>query len=329
MTDGEGVSNDEGLLDPIGDEMRDPTEDKTDDLPVAAAGDEGETATSGTAVDQDEGSIADELTWLGRGFFQPLYSMQFYRAAVQKSLIDAVLFFVVFGTLLTIISTINLSRNLGSAADDIEQAFASGEFPEIVIENGLATVRARQPLILMDGDGSIVILDTSGTYQSIDTSRYSQGLLLTRNSLHAYSDGDYQVVQLADLNGAFGNPIVISRDTALDFWRSFTSIFSVAAFIGIGLWNLVIRFMWLTFLAVLIWGVLSAINMRSDYGPVLTVGIYALVPAVYISFLLGLIGISFCGFQSGLLLVIWVVVSKWVLNVDSYVTPPPPEQATA
>ncbi len=87
--------------------------------------------------------------------------------------------------------------------------------------------------------------------------------------------------------------------------------------------------MWLTFLAVLIWGVLSAINMRSDYGPVLTLGLYALVPAVYISFLLGLIGISFCGFQSGLLLVIWVVVSKWVLNVDSYVTPPPPEQATA
>ena len=190
-------------------------------------------------------------------------------------------------------------------------------FPEIVIENGIATVRARQPLILMEGDGSVVILDTSGTYQSIDTSRYSQGFLLTRTSLHAYSDGDYQVVQLADLNSAFSNPIVISRDTALDFWRSFTSIFSVVAFIGIGLWNLVIRFMWLTFLAVLVWGVLSAFNMRSDYGPVLTVGIYALVPATYISFLLGLIGISFCGFQSGLLLVIWAIVARLVLKTET------------
>jgi hypothetical protein len=282
-----------------------------------------------TRVSNEEGGIAAELTWLGRGFFQPLYSMRFYRDAVQKSLIDAVMFFVVFGTLLTIISTINLSRNLGSAADDIEQAFASGEFPEIVIENGLATVRARQPLILMEGGGSIIILDTTGTYQSIDTSRYSQGFLLTRNSLHAYSSGDYQVVQLADLNSAFGNPIVVNRETALDLWRSFASIFSVVAFLGIGLWNLAIRFMWLTFLAVLIWGVLSAINMRSDYGPVLTIGIYVLVPAVYISFLLGLIGISFCGLQTGLLLVIWVLVSRWVLNVDSSVAPPPPEQATA
>lgn len=265
-------------------------------------------------VDPAEGGIVEDLAWLSRGFFQPLYTLQFYRAATQKSLIDAILFFVAFGTLLTIISTFNLSRNLGSVADDIGQAFATGEFPEIVIENGLATVRARQPLILMEGDGSIVILDTSGTYKSIDTGRYSQGFLLTRNSLHAYSDGDYQVVQLSDLNSAFGNPIVVNRETALDLWRSFASIFSVVAFLGIGLWNLAIRFMWLTFLAVLIWGVLSAINMRSDYGPVLTVGIYALVPAVYISFLLGLIGISFCGFQSGLLLVIWVVVARLALK---------------
>ncbi len=261
-------------------------------------------------IDPNEGSITSELAWLGRGFFQPLYSLQFYRTAVQKSLIDAILFFAVFGTFLTIISIVNLSRNLSSAAEDIEQAFASGEFPEITIANGLATVRARQPLILLEGEGSIVIIDTSGTYQTIDTSRYFQGFLLTRNSLHTYSDGDYQVIQLADLNSVFGNPIVINRDNALDFWRSFTSIFSVVAFIGIGLWNLVIRLMWLIFLAVLVWGLLSAFNMRSDYVPVLTIGIYALVPAVYISFLLGLIRISFCGIQTGLLLVIWVVVAR-------------------
>lgn len=267
-------------------------------------------------IDSTEVGIVDELGWVGRGFFQPLYNLQFYRAATQKSLIDAILFFIVFGTLLTIISTFNLSRNLRSAADDIRQAFASGEFPEIVIENGLATVRARQPLILLEEPGTIVILDTTGAFQSIDTSRYSQGFLLTRDRLHAYSDGEYQVVQLRDLNDIFGNPIVINRETALNFWRSFTSIFSVAAFIGIGLWNLAVKFMWLTFLAVLVWGVLSAFNTRSEYGPVLTVGIYALVPAVYLSFLLGQIGISFCGLQTGLLLVIWVLVARWVSKAD-------------
>ncbi len=326
-------------LDPEEDGMRDSAESNTGDQPLDAGGGEiegGASEASGRAAagrnesaiapgrneggitpDPDEGSIASELAWLGSGFFQPLYSLQFYRAAVQKSLIDAILFFAVFGTLLTIISAVNLSRSLSSAAEGIEQAFASGEFPEITIANGLATVRARQPLILLEGEGSIVIIDTSGTYQTIDTSRYFQGFLLTRNSLHVYADGDYQVVQLADLNSAFGNPILINRETALDLWSSFTSIFSVAAFIGIGLWNLVIRMMWLAFLAVLVWGGLSAFNLRSDYGSVLTVGIYALVPAVYLSFLLGLIGIGFCGVQTGLLLVIWVVVARMGLK------PPP------
>ena len=342
MTDGDGLSNGGTNLDRIGGETSESAEDQTDDLPVDAKGGEregvsdeaigdkaaaqnasrGEGPGAGSEMNagQNEGGIADELAWLGRGFFQPLYSLQLYRAAAQKSMIDAILFFVVFGTLLTIISTINLSRTLGSAADDIEQAFASGEFPEIVVQNGLATVRARQPLILMEGGGSIIILDTSGRYQSIDTNRYSQGFLLTRNSLHTYSNGDYQVVQLSDLNSAFGDPIVVNRESALNLWRSFASVFSVVAFIGIGIWNLAIKFMWLTFLAVVIWGAMSAFNIRSAYGQVLTIGIYALVPAVYVSFLLGLIGISFCGLQSALLVAIWTFVGRMTLKPGE--TPP-------
>ncbi len=277
-------------------------------------------------IDPAEGGMVDDLTRLGRGFFQPLYSLRFYHAAVGKSLVDAILFFVALATLLTIISTFSLTRDLGTVSDDIERAFASGAFPEIVIENGLATVRGRQPLILLDEQGTIVVLDTTGVYKSIDTGRYSQGLLLTRDSLHAYSEGNYQVVQLRDLNSALGNPIVVNRETALDFWRSFTSIFAIVAFIGIGLWYLVARSMWLTFLAVLVWGMLSALKIRSEYGPVLTIGIYALVPAVYVSFLLGLIGISFCGLQLGLLLLVWVLVARSVLKVGAAGGSPAPLQ---
>ena len=90
-------------------------------------------------INPAEGGIADDLTWLGRGFFQPLYNLQFYRAAVGKSLVEAIIFFVAFATLLTIITTLNLTRELGAVSDDIEQAFASGAFPDLVIENGLAT----------------------------------------------------------------------------------------------------------------------------------------------------------------------------------------------
>lgn len=94
MTDGEGVSNDGSNLDPKGDGMRDPAESQADDQPLDAVGVESE-GTAGklggdAAADQDEGGIVDELTWFGRGFFQPLYSLQFYRSATKKSLIDTI-----------------------------------------------------------------------------------------------------------------------------------------------------------------------------------------------------------------------------------------------
>ncbi|MFQ5942767.1 MAG: DUF1189 family protein [Anaerolineales bacterium] len=331
MTENGDTQGEHKPVEPSGSEPRDDTtrdagQGKTGEYLVEITGSESDGGLMDPDVDasaiRDDGGIVDDLTWLGRGFFQPLYDLKFYRAAARKSLIDAILFFVVFGTLLTIISTFNLSRNLSLVSDQINQTFASGEFPEIAIENGLATVRARQPLILLEGDGTIVILDTTGAYQGIDTGRYLQGILLTRNSLHFYSSGDYQVMQLSDLNSAFGNPILINRQTALEFWKSFTSTFSVVAFIGLGLWNLLVRLLWLLFLAVLVSGVLSAFNIRSDYSSVLTVGIYALVPAVYISFLLGLIGISFCGFQSGLLVAIWIVVARLVLKPSDSLAQP-------
>ena len=258
--------------------------------------------------------FAGDLLWLGRGFFQPLYNLQFYRAAANRSIVDAVVFFIAFGVLMTLVSTFNVSRTLRSVSEDIEQAFASGQFPEIVIQNGLAIVRARQPLILLEEPGSIIIIDTTGTYRSIDTGQYAQGFLLTQDSLHAYSSGDYQIIQLRDLQQMLGNPIVINQATALDFWSSFTSTFSLLAFISLAIWNLLIRFLSLALLAVIVMPVLSALNARSDYSSVLTIGIYAAVPAAYIAFVLGQVGVAFCGFQTGLLVTIWLVVGRLALK---------------
>jgi hypothetical protein len=271
--------------------------------------DEGETA----AIHPD-GGIFEALTWLGRGFFQPLYSVAFYRAVCRRPLVDAILFFIAFGVLSTLVATFRLTRDLGSAADELERVFATEEIPEIVIANGVATVRAPQPVVLLDEEGTIVVLDTSGRYQSIDRSRYSQGILLTRDNLHLLSDSDYRITDLVDLNQAFGDPIVVNRGTALEFWQTFSRIFAAASLVGIGLWLTLARFIWLTFLAVLVWGILSALKVRSEYGPVLAAGIYALVPAVYITFLLGQVGVRFCGIETILLLIFWVVFARLAIR---------------
>ena len=119
MTNGEANESDGRSIDPNRDSTNDPADRLTGNQPADIDAGETEVAGGELAADSDEASITSELAWVGRGFFQPLYSLQFYRAAVQKSLIDAILFFAVFGTLLTIISTFNLSRNLSSAAVDL------------------------------------------------------------------------------------------------------------------------------------------------------------------------------------------------------------------
>ena len=129
MTNGEENPNSESDLGPNRAGTHDPPDMLTGDQPADIDAGESEMAGGELAADPNEGSITSELAWLARGFFQPLYSLQFYRAAVQKSLIDAIVFFAVFATLLTIISTINLSRNLSSAPDDIEQAPVMGGVP--------------------------------------------------------------------------------------------------------------------------------------------------------------------------------------------------------
>ena len=255
---------------------------------------------------QDPSSLTYEISWIGAGFIQPLYKLNYYRRAIGRRTIHAVVFFSIFGLLLTLISTINLARILASVNNDIEQAFADGQFPEIIIQDGIAEVKAEQPLILFEDNETIAIIDTTGTYHEIDRSRYAEGFLLTRNTLHVYSEGEYQFISLSDLHELFNtNPLVLNQKSALELWRGFTAIFSIVAFIGLSIWNLIVRFMFLTFLGVVFWGIASLFRLRTDFRAILILGIYALVPAIYARFVLGQIGISFFGLLTLLSVVMW------------------------
>ena len=125
-----------------------------------------------------------ELEWLGAGFVLPCISPAFYRLAVRRRVISAVLFFLLFGLVITGLTTIGVGRTILSAGEDIRQAFEEGDFPEITIEDGVAMVDAPQPLVLFDEDGRVVVIDTTDTYKELDRSRYYQGFLLTRTSLY-------------------------------------------------------------------------------------------------------------------------------------------------
>ena len=244
--------------------------------------------------------------WFLSGFVLPCFSLDFYKKAVHKRLIIAVGFYVLFGFALTLLSTIIIGRELRSVDQLIQLAYLRGDIPEIVIENGTASVDAPQPVILIDEDGTLFAIDTTGEIKDIDRTRYYQGMLLTKETLELLNKGEYQEIQLSELHDIFEqNPIYIDANAVTNLWQKVASILLSFSFAGLFIWNVILRFMFLTFLAIIVWGTASIFRFKTDYGPVLTLGIFALVPATYLNYLLGIIGIRFFFLKTLLLLIIW------------------------
>lgn len=250
----------------------------------------------------------NELGWLGAGFVMPCASLMLYRRAARRRVIWAALFFLLFSLVLTTLTTINIGTAMFSARKDIQQVFDTGEMPEITIRDGVATTDAEQPLVLLDEERTIIMIDTDSTYRQIDRSRYDRGILLTSHSLHLLdNNGRYQEMRLRDLNEAFGNPIIINADSVNRFWIGFSAIATVLVFFALVVWNTLVRFMYVTMLALVIWGAISLFRRDTGFGLVLNTGLYAIVPAVYAHYLLGRLGVQFITLQTMLLLPVWAI----------------------
>ncbi len=256
------------------------------------------------------GGFLHELGWLGMGFVLPCASLTFYRQAARRKVIWAVVFFVIFSLVLTGVATIDLASTMGSLpVDDIRDAFESGQMPTITIQDGLARVDGAQTRVLFDGEGMFIAIDMTGTYRQLDRTRYSQGILLTPSELHIMNNtGRYQVIPLSELQQALNaNPIVIDADTVTRAWQAFAALFTIVAIVGLAIWNVPVRFVYVAVLALVAWGFVVLMRPGTGYGPVLATGLYAVVPALYLDYLLGRLGISFCFLQTLILLAIWAV----------------------
>jgi hypothetical protein len=255
------------------------------------------------------GGCLAELGWLGAGFVLPCASLTFYRRAARRRVVGAVAFFALFTLLISGLQTLGVGRGLLLVRGNIRRVFESGRFPEIEIRGGLARVNAEQPLVLLDDGDSIFVLDTTGSYRRLDRSTHSMGFLLTRTSLHVMSrDGRYEEVPLETLHTLLGgDPIVVNADSASRFWVGFAAIATPVAFLGLALWHVLIRFVYLAMLGLVIWGVVALVRPGTGFGPVLITGLYALVPAMYAHYLLGRLGIGFITLQTLLLLPLWSV----------------------
>jgi hypothetical protein len=265
------------------------------------------------------GGCMTELGWIAASFVLPLASISFYRRVVRRSVGSAVLFFVCFMGIITLVSTLGLALKVSAVSTEIRRVFDSGIVPEITIHDGIASVKGQQPAVLLDNNRTFVAIDTTGKITSIDQSRYTTGFLLTRTDLHILStNAQYQVLPLTQVQQIFTqDPLVINGETTAQFWRGFTGVFAIAIFLGLAIWNLAVRFVYLAFLALILWGITCLFRPKTPYGVVLSVGIFAFVPVIYFINIIDRIGRSFFLLQTLLLLVVWLVALNLALTKDS------------
>ena len=258
-------------------------------------------------VEAPAGGFLQGLAFFLSGLVLPLGSLSFYRKAAQQRVGIAILFFFLFTSGISVLVTINAAKSMGAVQSDIQKNFDEGKIPEITIQDGIAQVKGAQTTVFSDDPQIFAAIDTTGQYQGIDRSKYQQGFLMTRDTLYILSqNGQYQGLPLSEFNTAFNmNPIVINASTSIQAWRVFMLIGLVVFFVVLILWNTFVRLMVVAFLALLVWGIASLISPKVAFTPVIASALYALVPAIYLSYLFDLANISFPGLQTLLFIPFW------------------------
>jgi hypothetical protein len=260
-------------------------------------------------------SFLDKLTWLFKGFVYPIWNRPYYRDAANKSLGTALVFLLIFAILQSLVTTYSVAANLNQFGEEIEAAFASGEIPDITISNGIASVSGKGKYTF-ESNRQLVAVDVTGSMLEIDTTQYSEGILLTRDEFHVVNEDGYQVLSLSDLNQSFGNPIVINADSLTNLWSKIVVVLNLIVAGGGFLFYSLGRFFYLALLGLLVWGVVSINKQGFDFGKILITGIYANVPTTYLIFLLDKVGISFFGLRGVILFVFWGIALAFILKEE-------------
>lgn len=222
---------------------------------------------------------------------------------------------------LTSITAIQVAFSLKDVGYEINGAYERGEFPNIFIENGIARTDGKEQFIF-SSNRTVVEIDTSGQTQGIDTSSYSEGILLTRDEIHLVNDDGYRVFPLTELNETFGNPIVLDKANVLELWNNVKNVINLVVLFGGYIFNLFARFISIVLIGLLVWGIISIKHQGIGFNLILITGIYANVPASYLFLLLKSISLTFCGLRPVLLIVIWLIVAIYLFKQEEKILDP-------
>ena len=262
--------------------------------------------------DQDFGSM---LAWFSAGFVLPFYSLAFYLAAVRKPLRVALLFFVTLMTMVAALTTSRLFLVYDQLREQTIAAGQSGAFPEITIEEGIATVVDETPFLLSVEDEYFIAIDTAGELTGSEMLRENRGLLLAETELRFYNNGSFEAVPLQDYNTRLNIETIIIDGNAIEQFFSFVSLtYLIVSAIGIWFWDVVVWLFFLVMTTYFLWSPIGKVFKEVTFRSVLIIGIYAHLPAYIINYVLKLFDVQIVFSYTILLMVFWVGTIYLVLR---------------
>lgn len=289
--------------------------DQSDGLPVS----ESAPPPVSTKSPDDSGLLA---LW-GAAPVLAAFSPTLYRRVARHSVLSAIGYLVIVGTVLSIVQSIVVFTNLSEVSREIPGIFERGEIPEITITDGVAEVSGPQPFVVLDQNGQLFVIDTTGVYTTIDRSRYYQGIILTRTDIVVLNQAQLQTVPLTEFQAMVNqNPLVINGDTLTTFWNGFSAIFGIASLLSLIVWHTLVRLTYIVMLGLLMWGVAAIVKRGTGFNVVLIAGIFASIPPLLIRWLFKSVGFQFPGFYTLMFVPLWGLALAFVL-MDRTPTDPP------
>ncbi len=249
------------------------------------------------------------LAWILAGFVMPCFSLNYYRRGVRRGSGLAIGFFMLFALGVTLVQTLRVGASLVTAGQDLQRAYLEGRVPTLTIQGGVAASDPARPFIISDESGTLIAIDTTGATRTIDRTRYAQGMLLTRTSIQILNQGQYQTLPIIQVQQLLQmDPIILDAPGVARLWQRLT-LWVTGIVLGVMLLaNLLVWFLFISILTGLVRALVGLLGWRGGYGEAICVGLYAAVPAVYIAYLLGLLGIRFTGIQALVQIVVMLII---------------------
>jgi hypothetical protein len=247
------------------------------------------------------------IAWLGAGFVLPFYSPEFYLGTLRKPLREAILFFAVLMTLVAGLSTIRGVNHVESFFQLVLDAFQDGSVTSLTITGGEASIDGDDPLIIKDGDRFFIAVDTQGELDRDSFRGYQGGILITKTLQYSFTAGQDRPFELSNYNlGTGRDPLVFDETIVNQLFATLSVLYPVVGGVAVWVWDVCLWLLFLVISAYFLWGPINQALPEFSFKSMLTIGIYAHVPAFTVQHILSLFGVQVFFIYTTLLLVFWI-----------------------